>query len=166
MPKIVDHEAYSEELAQRAARYFSEHGYAGTSMRKIASYLGLSKSALYHYFPTKNDLFLASTRQVSAVLDLDLVDPAACEEENLARLTDVFRQNFANEMALIFDYLRGKSAAEIAADEAMQVSMNAHRKVIASVVGDARADDTMASLFGKLLLDYMSGRLVIALDEE
>ena len=85
MPKIVDHEAHSVDLARRAVRYFSDHGYAGTSMRKVAAYLGLSKSALYHYFPTKESLFLACTRQVMARFDADQVALRGTEEENLAR---------------------------------------------------------------------------------
>lgn len=158
MPKIVDHEAHSQDLAQRAAKYFSDHGYAGTSMRKVADYLGVSKSALYHYFPTKEDLFLACTKQVMAGVDADLVDPKLSEEENLARLTDVLRRDFATEMALIFDYLRGKSPTEIAADEAMQVAMDAYRTVAVRIVGEKRAEDALARLIGVLMLDYLSGR--------
>ena len=158
MPKIVDHEAHSQDLAQRAAAYFSDHGYAGTSMRKVAGYLGLSKSALYHYFPTKEDLFLASTKQVMAAVDHDLVDPDASEEENMARLTDALRMDFATEMALIFDYLRGKSRDEIAGDEAMQVAMDTYRKTVTSIVGEKRAEETLARLLGMLMLEYLSGR--------
>lgn len=158
MPKIVDHEARSQDLAQRAAKYFSDHGYAGTSMRKVADYLGVSKSALYHYFPTKEDLFLACTKQVMAGFDSDVVDPDLSEEENLARLVDVLRWDFATEMALTFDYLRGKSPTEIADDEAMQVAMGAYRAVAARIVGEKRAEDALARLFGTLMLDYMSGR--------
>ena len=33
-------------------------------MRGVAQHLGVSKSALYHYFPTKEALFLACTQQV------------------------------------------------------------------------------------------------------
>tara|TARA_R110002049_G_scaffold295840_1_gene483522 strand:+ start:18761 stop:19237 length:477 start_codon:yes stop_codon:yes gene_type:complete len=158
MPKIVDHEAYSQNLAQRAAKYFSRHGYAGTSMRKVADDLGVSKSALYHYFPTKEDLFLACTKQVMSGFNADLVDPALSEQENLARLTDILRGDFAAEMALTFDYLRGKSPAEIAADEAMQVAMDTYRNAVTSIVGEKRAEVTLACLFGGLLLEYMSGQ--------
>jgi len=158
MPKIVDHDAYKLDLAQRAVSYFSEHGYGGTSMRKIADHLGLSKSALYHYFPTKEDLFLACTKQVMAAFDGDLIDPEASEAENLSRLTAVLRKDFDTEMALIFDYLRGKSADEIAADEAMQIAMQAYRNVVTAIVGPERAEETLARLMGELLLGYLSGR--------
>ena len=122
MPKIVDHKAHSQDLALRAAKYFSDHGYAGTSMRKVAAYLGLSKSALYHYFPTKEHLFLACTRQVMGGLDRTFIDATASDEENLAQLKEVLRKDFASEMGLVFEYLRGKSSTEIANDEAMQVA--------------------------------------------
>ena len=158
MPKIVDHKAHSQDLAQRAAKYFSDHGYAGTSMRKVAAYLGLSKSALYHYFPTKEHLFLACTRQVMGGFDGNFIDATASEEENLAQLKEVLRKDFASEMALVFEYLRGKSSTEIANDEAMQVAMDAYRKMVASIVGEDEAEECLARLFGSLMLDYMSGR--------
>jgi len=44
---VPHHKADSQDLAQRAATYFSDHGYAGTSMRKVAAYLGLSKSTTF-----------------------------------------------------------------------------------------------------------------------
>lgn len=158
MPKIVDHKAHSQDLALRAAKYFSDHGYAGTSMRKVAAYLGLSKSALYHYFPTKEHLFLACTRQVMGGLDRTFIDATASDEENLAQLKEVLRKDFASEMALVFEYLRGKSGTEIANDEAMQVAMDAYRKMVASIVGEDEAEERLARLFGSLMLDYMSGR--------
>lgn len=158
MPKIVDHEAHIQDLAQRAAAFFSDHGYAGTSMRKVAEYLGVSKSALYHYFPTKEDLFLACTKQVMGSFDADFFDPEATEEENLQRLTEILQKDFATEMALIFDYLRGKSRTEIANDEAMQVAMNAYRTVVANIVGEMRAEEVLARIFGVLMLEYMLGK--------
>ena len=158
MPKIVDHKAHSQDLAQRAAKYFSDHGYAGTSMRKVAAYLGLSKSALYHYFPTKEHLFLACTRLVMGGLDRTFIDATASDEENLAQLKEVLRKDFASEMTLVFEYLWGKSGTEIANDEAMQVAMDAYRKMVASIVGEDEAEEHLARLFGSLMLDYMSGR--------
>lgn len=158
MPKIVDHQAYSQQLAQGAAGYFSDHGYAGTSMRKLAQHLGLSKSALYHYFATKEDLFLACTKQVMGAFDADFTDPQATEQENLQRLTDALRQDFAREMALIFDYLRGKTRPQIAEDEAMQVAMSTYRRVVTTIVGDQRAEEVLAGLLGTLMLDYLTGK--------
>ncbi len=158
MPKVVDHQVHREDLARRAAPYFSEHGYAGASMRKIAEHLGLSKSAIYHYFPTKEALFLACTKQVMAAFDTDVADPLCSEAENLRHLKGVLREDFATEVALTLDYLRGKTRAQIAEDEAMGVAMATYRKTVANIVGESRTDEVLASLLGELLLDYFTGR--------
>lgn len=42
-----------------AAELFVRHGYAGTSMRDIAQRVGLLPGSVYHYFPAKEDLFVA-----------------------------------------------------------------------------------------------------------
>ena len=64
MPKIVDHDAYRRELVEKATQLFSGHGFSGLGMRQIANELGISKSALYHYFPSKELLFSACTEYV------------------------------------------------------------------------------------------------------
>ena len=48
-----------EELLRTAVQLFSEHGFKGTSIRDIARSLGISVSNMYHYFETKEDLWLA-----------------------------------------------------------------------------------------------------------
>ena len=48
-----------EELIRAAVELFSEHGFKGTSIRDIARHLGISVSNMYHYFETKEDLWLA-----------------------------------------------------------------------------------------------------------
>jgi len=42
-----------------AAELFVKHGYSGTSIRDIARQAGLLPGSVYHYFPAKEDLFIA-----------------------------------------------------------------------------------------------------------
>lgn len=42
-----------------AAELFVKHGYGGTSIRDIAQRTGLLPGSVYHYFPAKEDLFIA-----------------------------------------------------------------------------------------------------------
>ncbi|NQT96463.1 MAG: TetR/AcrR family transcriptional regulator [Candidatus Marinimicrobia bacterium] len=62
-----------ETIFREAARLFSEKGYERTSMRAIAEAAGVSKPAIYYYFPNKDALFeemLAATQeQVQETLD-------------------------------------------------------------------------------------------------
>ena len=46
-------------VLQEAAASFSLKGYHGTSLNEIAASLGVTKAALYHYFPNKNTLLAA-----------------------------------------------------------------------------------------------------------
>lgn len=45
-----------EEIHAAAARVFGRLGYHGTRMEDVAAELGISKSSLYHYVATKEDL--------------------------------------------------------------------------------------------------------------
>lgn len=157
MPKIVDRDRYKKDLAERAAGLFSKHGYAGVGMRGIAEHLGMSKSALYHYFPTKETLFLASTETVMSRIDEAPLDATMTEEAQLQALVNSMRSEFGAEMALVFDYLRGKNADEIASDEAMQVSLSTYLNVVEQIVGPERAVEALSTIMGKLILDYLSG---------
>lgn len=46
-----------------AADLFVKHGYGGTSIRDIAARAGLLAGSVYHYFPAKEDLFIAVHRE-------------------------------------------------------------------------------------------------------
>jgi TetR/AcrR family transcriptional regulator len=48
-----------QEVLREAAASFNSKGYHGTSLNEIASCLGVTKAALYHYFPNKNSLLAA-----------------------------------------------------------------------------------------------------------
>ena len=47
------------EVLREAAASFNFKGYHATSMNEIAGSLGVTKAALYHYFPNKNSLLAA-----------------------------------------------------------------------------------------------------------
>ena len=53
------------QLLERATELFATHGYDELSMAKIAREAGVSKPLLYHYFPTKRDLFEAALGQAA-----------------------------------------------------------------------------------------------------
>lgn len=58
MPKIVDHDAYRTELLEASLPLFADRGFGGVSIREVASGLGVSTGTLYHYFDSKQDLFV------------------------------------------------------------------------------------------------------------
>ncbi len=46
-------------LLRAAGRVFAEHGYHRATLEDVTAAAGVSKGALYHYFPSKEQLFLA-----------------------------------------------------------------------------------------------------------
>lgn len=61
MPRIRsdDYEAKSQAIMDCAAALFAKAGYPSAKMQDIAQACGATKSMLYHYFPTKDDLLYA-----------------------------------------------------------------------------------------------------------
>ena len=47
-------------ILEAARSSFAAHGYAGTTMRAVASAAGVDAALVHHYFGTKDDLFLAA----------------------------------------------------------------------------------------------------------
>src|SRR4051812_33805719 len=50
-------------LLELGARLFATHSYGELSMARIAREAGISKALLYHYFPRKQDFFVATLQQ-------------------------------------------------------------------------------------------------------
>jgi AcrR family transcriptional regulator len=61
MPRVRadDYEAKSHAIMDCAAALFAKEGYPSAKMQDIAKACGATKSMLYHYFPTKEDLLFA-----------------------------------------------------------------------------------------------------------
>ncbi len=95
-----DPEGNRRSILAAATREFSEQGFGGASVNKIAERAGTSKRMLYHYYGNKEALFLAvleatyaDIRRAERELDLELVDP----EDSITRLVtftwDYYRDN-------------------------------------------------------------------------
>ncbi len=52
-----------DRIRKAAATLFAERGFHGTGMRLIAERAGVSIGALYHYFPSKEEIFLSVLRE-------------------------------------------------------------------------------------------------------
>jgi AcrR family transcriptional regulator len=63
------------QLIAAGAALFAEHAFEEISMRQIAQAAGISKPLLYHYFPSKIELFKAAVAQQAAELEA-LVEPS------------------------------------------------------------------------------------------
>jgi AcrR family transcriptional regulator len=65
VPKVT--EAHREErrrqITDGARRAFGEHGYAGATVEMLEREIGLSRGAIFSYFPSKLELFVALAQE-------------------------------------------------------------------------------------------------------
>ena len=79
------------QLLKLGAALFATHSYAELSMAKIAREAGISKALLYHYFPSKQEYFVATLQQgADELARLTEPDPAAPPMEALAGSLDAY----------------------------------------------------------------------------
>jgi AcrR family transcriptional regulator len=74
------------QVLDAGRRLFAEYAFEEISMRQIAEAAGISKPLLYHYFPSKIDLFTAAVAEHRAELER-LTEPDA-DAPPLQQLTD------------------------------------------------------------------------------
>ena len=155
MPKIIDHDAQRKQLATRAAALFSKHGYAGLGMRKIAEELGLSKSALYHYFPSKKALFHACTE---VVMSFDApMGEGAIPLETLFEILKTQAPGFADELSLVLDFTRGLTPEQIRQDPTMQLANARYTDLVHAAVPQKDVGPVVCLLLGALMMRHFDG---------
>ena len=79
------------QLLELGTELFARHSYDELSMAGIAREAGISKALLYHYFPSKRDLFVAALGQAAAELRAQTEpDPDLPPAEQVAASLDAF----------------------------------------------------------------------------
>jgi AcrR family transcriptional regulator len=79
------------QLLELSTDLFARHSFAELSMARIAREAGISKALLYHYFPSKQELFVATLAQAAEeVRRRTEPDPALPPAEALANSLDAF----------------------------------------------------------------------------
>jgi TetR/AcrR family transcriptional regulator, transcriptional repressor of aconitase len=154
MPKIVDHDAYREEIAEKAVAVFRRRGYSGIGMREIAKELGMSKSALYHYYPSKDALFLACSRRVASVR----LDSSLSPIDALVSAAREWESVFAGELRIILDYIGDRGPDDVRDDPAIREASEGMTASVAALVGTDCTQEVLAAMFGVLLLRWFDGR--------
>ena len=100
-----------EKILEVAEREFARDGYAGAHLQHIAGQVGVQKTALYYYYPSKAALYEAVLARMLEAFDLTLTeaidapgDPAERLERLLDALNDLLaeRRNYSRILIRIF----------------------------------------------------------------
>ena len=92
MPKIVNHDEYRQKMLEKSFYFVSRKGYSNVNMKQIAAEIGVSTGTLYHYFSSKENMFV----QMIAWIGNQNVD------EYIRRTSSI--ENIRDRFDMIVDY--------------------------------------------------------------
>ncbi|MCK2026676.1 TetR/AcrR family transcriptional regulator [Microbacterium sp. SSW1-47] len=134
-----------------AVAAFNEHGYDATSIGKLAERLGLSKSAIYHHFASKDDILDraldAALSGLEAVVDdpLPLTDGGQAPDA-VARLEHVLRgavHVLVSQLPAVTLLLRVRGNTDV--ERRALTRRRAFDRRITALVGEAQAEGSLRS---------------------
>ncbi|MDA0566043.1 TetR/AcrR family transcriptional regulator [Streptomonospora sp. S1-112] len=129
-----------EAVLRRAIDLFNRRGYDGTSVGDLARELGLTKSAIYHHFPSKAHLLQAALDEALDALTA-VIDTAARAEQGGGTAYERLEEAVRGSVVVLVEHLpavtlllrvRGNSEAE-------QEALRRRRRIDAALAGLVRA---------------------------
>lgn len=123
-PPVIEN-AY-DRILDEASLLFGQHGYESSSLSDVANSIGISKAAIFHYFPTKQDIYDAIIVRTLKGL-IESVSTATQEEAvGLKRLrrfmlahAQYFEDNYWAFVTMLVGY--GGMANSLLKDEALEL---------------------------------------------
>ena len=100
--QAADYGVRREAIVEKAARLYAERGFLGASINDLAKVCRISKSLIYHYYPSKEDiLFDVMHSHVRALLDAGeaIVARGLEPAEALRAITTEFMKHYAGAAA-------------------------------------------------------------------
>ena len=95
--KTVDSPDYRAKIDQVAEILFAERGFDGTPIREIAEQTGATKALIYHYYQSKEALYLSLLEKEAATVVTRIEAVAAGEgdpEQKIRRVVQVFLEQY------------------------------------------------------------------------
>ncbi len=91
-PQSPDYDKRRETILEAAAHLYARRGFQGASVADLAKAAGTSKSLIYHYFPSKDDILHETmAAHLDALVDAaEVATRSGSAEEKLRALTHAF----------------------------------------------------------------------------
>lgn len=145
----------SETILRVAARKFEERGYAGTSLSDIATELGITNNAVYHYFPSKEAIAHNCVRLGQGRIEACIAKARELGDSGFAKL-QVFIQEMLDTAAegtplpvrVTHALSPAHRAAALERDER-------HRAALVSFAAEGIADGSVRPCDPTLLVDFL-----------
>ena len=156
-----------QRLIDIAAALFTRHSFAGTSLQMIADEFGVTKAAVYHQFPTKDEIVLTV---IGPVLDgIVRIADAADQQRTQAAKRDTVLNGVAD---LVVGYRRMSSSLtfdpvvmRLIHDHPFMKSLQRIRRILGGAEPDPGSRVRLAVLLGGLIM-APADPAVTGLDDE
>lgn len=139
-------------LLLAAGKVFAARGYHGATLEEVLTEAGVSKGALYHYFRSKEELFLALLEETLAdrlnEADAVVADRVA-EQSAIGAAADEFLQGVTRDprwLPLLLEFLAYGSRDSAARERVVERFMRPARERIAAILEQAGADKSLISV--------------------
>ncbi|HEX8375609.1 MAG TPA: TetR/AcrR family transcriptional regulator [Geminicoccaceae bacterium] len=130
------------QLLEAGERVFAEHAYDDVSMAEIARAAGISKGLLYHYFPSKRDLFVATLEaRAQELAGLTEPDPSLPVAEQLTQSVDAYLAWIEDHAASYAKLVESMSGSDEVRSYMAQVRTDTVERILGGLVtgGDPAA---------------------------
>lgn len=132
-----------ENVLRAAARLFTSQGYEKSTLREIADAVSLSKSGLYHYFPSKQDILAEIAQHAVKALTSDLEDALfrhGGNPEHLLEAITLGRMHvIAHERDFLTVFWREQAAMDAGLRDQLRTQMRAYLARVQQVLDDGQS---------------------------
>jgi len=160
-PPLVENQR--ERILERAAVLFGTHGYQGVGIAALADDLGVSKAALFHYFPSKRDIYDSIVLDVLRGLAESVREAVSDDDDARTRLLSFmrahagyFEEHYWQFVVMLVGF-GGITPPRV--DEVVQIrdEHEAHlRRILADGVGDGSFKELDVATTGRAVLSMLN----------
>jgi AcrR family transcriptional regulator len=140
----LDNDERRAQLLELARKAFSDRSYDDVSIDDIARELKISKGLLYHYFPTKRDLYVAGLREIADEL-VEKVTSLPREGAPVERLNnglDAYLEHISLHSRAYVSLMRGGIGSD---PEVASVIEGVRMRLLENFIQQAPLDQVLAS---------------------
>ncbi len=109
-----------ERILELALKLMAERGAEGMSMRDLASAADVNVATIYHYFPSKRELFTAILESRGYLESLAAGPPPVSRGETQSRALEAILDDSLQSMLAVEDYIRLMLGEALRSDSAAQ----------------------------------------------
>lgn len=132
-----------ERILDAAARLFARDGYDRTSLGELATSVGVTKAAIYHYFPNKQEIYeaiivrtLEGLRRHVSQATLGACGPDEALSRFMTAHADFFEEHYDGFLTMLVGYGGMENVVMIAEAQKLR---DAHEQALRQIIADGVA---------------------------